>query len=256
MTNDPDLRSRFADVTYPAASTVNPEFGRLDVLAGWLAATGLSNGEGRETDRRLILFRQDQFQGNSVEESIELGIKIADQAIDSGIRLLFITSDRVENNHDLEILVGALTRSDAASVASRQSVSDQTWMENVVHIRDEIFALRDLIADPPALLAHTQSMDVAAMLGVICQSANRTTPLVIIGDAAHCAAMIAARISHPTREWLIPAVDLTSQVGRVAQLHLDRRPILELGMTFDRDYQSPIAMATPIIDAVIALLTI
>ncbi len=284
MTGDLDLFSRFADVAYPAAPESDSRFGKLDQLASWLAATGLSNRAGRAIDRQVVVFYKDQpeqsdvlyssvhlpelvgikvsrhalapIENDSVEKSIGLGIQIADRAIDSGTELLFVTSVRFGDDHDLEILIGALTRSDAASVASRQVVSDQKWIENVIHVRDEIFALRDQIADPIALLTHTHSIDVAEMLGVILQSAYRATPVVVIGDGAHCAALLASRISHLSREWLIPAVDLTSPAGAIAQAHLNRQPILELAMTFQHDYLTPVSMTAPIIDAVLELLAI
>lgn len=273
MTSDLDLYGRFANVAYPEPPTVNNQFGKLEGLASWLVATGLSNRDGRTLERELVLFSQDKSEHDllhhptdikisrhslstieSTEESIERGAQIADRAIDSGMELLFLATQRIRENHDLEILIGALTRSDAASVTSRQGVTDQEWMANAAYVRDEIFALRDLIADPPALLAHTRSIDVAAMVGVILQSANRATPLVIIGDGAHCAALLATRIAHLSREWLLPATDLTSQVGVMAQRHLNRQPILELAMNFDRDYQTPIAMTAPVMDAMLALL--
>ena len=276
MSNADDLRTRFAGLVSPIVAEPDARFGKLEVLANWLAATVLATQSEQAIDRRLILFRHDRAAGelllglpgikisqhllastthNSIEHAIESGIQIADHAIDSGTKLLFLGADRIDGNLDLEILVGALVRSDAASVTSNQGVSDQTWMTNVVRVRDEIFAVRDHIADPQALLTHTNSFDVAAMLGVICQAAKRATPVVLIGDAASCAALIASRVSHLTREWLIPAVGLTSPAGALAQHHLGRPPILELGITFDHDFQTPIAMTAPIIDAILSLLS-
>jgi hypothetical protein len=274
MTNKFDLSLEFAEIASLVSPAFNGRFGRLDGLASWLVATGAPMRHS--IDRELILFCEDRFDEGalpqptrikisrhlqsdsadpSVANSIKLGIEIADRAIDGGVTLLFLSSLSERVRDDLEILVGALTRTDAASVASRGKISDLEWMENVIHIRDETFLLRDHIGDPSALLAQTRSFDIAAMVGVILQSAKRATPVMLIGDAASCAALIATRISHRSRTWTIPAVDLISPVGALTQRHLDRPPILELGMAFDRDYQTPIAMTVPIIDAVLALLT-
>lgn len=289
MTSELELGNRFADLAALEPSPNFKQLGKLTSLADWLISTGLSVEDWRPAQRELIVFSPNQPKESPQEslpelagvkishhwpassdwpassgdtsvldaldvlDSIEIGIQIADRAIDSGTTLLFLTSDQDGIRHDLEILIGALTRTDAASVAARQDISDQVWMENVTGIRDGIFAVRDRVADPVALLAHTQSLDLASMLGVILQSAKRATPLVLIGDAAHCAALIAQRISHRSREWLIPAVDLTSPAGALAQRHLDRQPILELAIPFGLDYLTPVSMTAPIIDAILRL---
>jgi NaMN:DMB phosphoribosyltransferase len=275
MTSDFDLSSRFVDLAAPDPSPNLTEFGKLNALANWLITTGLRSRVSPSRTRELIVFSKSDAdhessralpgikiskhpfanQEASVAHSIELGIQIADRAIDSGVTLFFVASDQETRAHDVEILIGALTRADAASVAVRTNVGDQEWMDNVIHIRDEMFALRDLIADPSALLARTNSLDVAAMLGLILQSSNRATPVVLIGERAYCSALLAQRVSHRSRDWLIPALDLTSPAGALAQLRLDRPPILELAMPFAVDYLSQATLAAPIIDAMLELLS-
>jgi hypothetical protein len=275
MTSDFDLSSRFIDLAAPEPSPNLTEFGKLNALANWLITTGLSSRTSPHQAAELIVFSKSAAdhepsrtlpginiskhafanQEVSLEHSIELGIQIADRAIDSGVSLLFVTSADDGTAHDVEILIGALTRADAASVAVRTNVGDQEWMDNVIHIRDEMFALRDLIADPSALLTRTNSLDVAAMLGLILQSSNRATPLVLIGERAYCSALLAQRVSHRSRDWLIPALDLTSPAGTLAQQRLDRPPILELAMPFAVDYLSQASLTAPIIDAMLELLS-
>ncbi|OIQ73766.1 nicotinate-nucleotide--dimethylbenzimidazole phosphoribosyltransferase [mine drainage metagenome] len=255
--SDLDLYAKFSDLETLDLSTGDTAFGKLAPVASWLTATGLAKSENEELKRELILIDEQalaSIEDNSIEAAIELGIEKVDRAIDSGSELLIVTSTRTQTHYDLEILVGALTRTDAATVAARHGLDDQTWMEIVVEIRDQIFANRDHLADPIALLANTKSLDVASMLGAILQSANRKTPVVLIGDAAHCAALLATRISHPCREWVMPALDLTSPVGVLTQRHLNRTPILELGMTLENDSTTAIALTTPIIDVVRSLL--
>ena len=279
MTSDFDLSSRFVDLAAPEPSTNLTEYGKLNALANWLMSTGLRSRDSLKDSatmaRELIVFSKSSAyhtssralpgikiskhafanQEASVDRSIEIGIHIADRAIDSGVSLLFLTSDEEARANDVEILIGALTRADAASVAVRTDVGDQEWMNTVIHIRDEMFALRDLIADPTALLARTKSFDISAMLGLILQSANRATPLVLIGERAYCAALLAQRVSHRSRDWLIPALDLTSPAGSLAQQRLDRLPILELAMPFAVDYLSQATLTAPIIDAMLELLS-
>jgi NaMN:DMB phosphoribosyltransferase len=276
MTKESDLSGWFAGLAEPALPEFNGRFGRLDALASWLVATAVPPRKREPTDlpdRQLILIGDDypvahslslppgvyisryqQSNPPSVDHEIQVGIQLADQAIDSGIALLFLSSQKTETPQALEILVGALTRTDAASVAARQDTGDAEWMENVTYIRDEIFVLRDRIGDPSALLTHTKSFAIAALVGVILESAKRSTPVVLIGEAASCAALIASRISHPARAWTAPALDLTTPIGALTQRHLDRQPILELGMEFGHDYLTPVAMTMPIIDALLALL--
>lgn len=275
MTSNFDLSSRFVDLPAPDPSPNLTEFGKLNALANWLITTGLRSRVSPSRARELIVFSKSDAdressralpgikiskhpfanQEASVAHSIELGIQIADRAIDSGVSLLFVTSDDDGLAHDVEILIGALTRADAASVAVRTNVGDQEWMDNVIHIRDEMFALRDLIADPSALLARTNSLDVAAMLGLILESSHRATPLVLIGERAYCSALIAQRVAYRSRDWLIPALDLTSPAGALAQQRLDRPPILELAMPFAIDYLSQACLTAPIIDAMLELLS-
>jgi NaMN:DMB phosphoribosyltransferase len=276
MTKEPDLSGWFSGLAEPVLPKFNGRFGRLDALASWLVATAVAHRKREPTDlpeHQLILIGDDysvahslslpagvcisryqQSNPPSVDNEIQVGIQLADRAIDSGLAILFLSSQKMETPHALEILVGSLTRADAASVASRQNTGDVEWMENVTHIRDEIFSLRDRVGDPCALLTHTKSFAIAAMVGVILESAKRATPVVLIGEAASCAALIASRIAHPARAWTVPALDLTSSIGALTQRHLDRQPILELGMEFGHDFLTPVAMTMPIIDALLALL--
>ncbi|HUW78501.1 MAG TPA: nicotinate-nucleotide--dimethylbenzimidazole phosphoribosyltransferase [Candidatus Nanopelagicaceae bacterium] len=274
MTKDFELNDRFSNLPALDFTEFNGRFGRLDALASWIVATKVPRRDRDAWNWQLIHLGEDRHAGptslfptgivrsqsqqsnaSSVDNEIAVGMEIADRAIDSGVGLLLLSSPETTTPLELEILVGALTRTDAASVAPRIGVGDSEWIANVTLIRDGMFLLRDRLSKPEELLAHTKSFAIAASVGVILQAAKRATPVLLIGEGASCAALIATRISHRTREWTMPAVDLVSQVGVITQRHLDRPPIIELGITFENDYMTPLAMTAPIIDAVLALLT-
>jgi len=272
-----DLATRFADIRIPNEVSSLKRFGRLAPLADWLTSTSPNQIPEPITERELIVFSRNEkwasdassvaTGGSSInrrlvrvadspetEPAIELGISAADQAIDSGIQLLFIAADRAETLNDIPITVGALTGRDAASVTPRRNARDELWMQNAAQIRDGIYAAREHLTDPVTLLSQTGASELAALLGCILQAANRATPVVLIDDAALTAALVARRIAYRSRDWVLPAVDLVSPAGQLAQRYLDRPPILELAVDFNADYLTPMIMTIPIIDAVLALL--
>lgn len=277
MPTELDLAARFSDIQIPNEISGLEWFGRLAPLANWLASTAPGRIPTPITRRELVVFSRNKETVSSVssiaigessinrrlvqavdshklEQSVELGISVADQAIDSGIQLLFITADNAETFNDIPVIVGTLTGRDAASVTPRRAMNDDLWMANAARIRDGIHAARAHLADPMTLLSHTRSTDLAALAGCILQAANRATPAVLIGEAALAAALVARRIAYRSLDWVLPAVDSISPAGQLAERYLDRPPILELEIDFNADYLTPMIMTIPIIDAVLTLL--
>ncbi len=277
MPTELDLAARFSDIRIPNEVSGLEWFGRLAPLANWLASTTPGRTPAPITRRELVVFSRTEetvsstssitigessinrrlvraVDSHKFEPSVELGISLADQAIDSGIQLLFIAADNAETFNDIPVIVGALTGRDAASVTPRRQMTDDLWMANAARIRDGIHAARDHLADLATLLSQTRSNDLAALAGCILQAANRATPVVLIGEAALTAALVARRIAYRSRDWVLPAVDSISPAGHLAERYLDRPPILELEIDFHADYLTPMIMTIPIIDTVLTLL--
>jgi nicotinate-nucleotide--dimethylbenzimidazole phosphoribosyltransferase len=198
---------------------------------------------------------EDAITRAEAEQAFLAGAAIADGEVDSGADLLLVSMVGVAATTPAAVLVGTLTRSDAAAITGRGSgIDDAAWMRKCAIVRDALRRARPLLADQIALLAAAGGADFAAVTGFLLQAAVRRTPVIVDGLPATAAALVGQRLGYRSVEWWLAATAGTDPGLRKA---LDR-----MGLTAAGDVRAQLGpgagalLALPLVRAAADLLAL
>lgn len=175
----PELKSRIRSIGSDALANATALHG--DAVRGWWACTAANGQVHVERDPLL--------------SGIDAGIARADALADEGIGAV-VLSTATPVHEDLRAIVGLLCGCDATGVTPK-SVGDFEWMQACARIRDAQSTFRERITDAPAIIDPASAGLVGLLLGL----AARATPCILVGTAAHAAAVIAQRQSMAASGW-------------------------------------------------------
>lgn len=196
---------------------------------------------------------EDALTRDEALAAIAAGRAIADEEVDSGADLLIAGEMGIGNTTVATTLVAALTGSEPVAVVGRGTgIDDEGWRRKTAAIRDALFRVRDVRADPVALLAVCGGADLAAMAGFLAQAAVRRTPVLLDGVVVTAAAVVANELARGARDWWQAGHLSTEPAHRIALQRLQLIPILDLGMRLGEG--SGAAVALPVLRAAVATL--
>ena len=175
--------------------------------------------------------REDALSRQEAQDAFWLGVRIADEEVDSGADLLIPGDMGIGNTTPAAALVGLLTGLDAASVVGRGTgIDDVTWMRKTAAVRDAMRRGRDLKGDPIGMLATVGGADIAAMTGFLLGAAARRTPVLLDGVVSCAAAVVAHRLAFRAREWWLAGHLSTEPSARAALDRLRLEPLVDFGL--------------------------
>lgn len=164
------------------------------------------------------------------------------QALDAGRRLVadeagrgldvVLTGDMgIANTTASACLTCHFTGLDPAQVAGRGTGVDDAGLERkVAAVRRALEVNRAAAADPVGALAALGGLEIAGLAGVILEGASRRLPVVVDGFIATAAALSAAAVAPPCREYLV-AAHRSQELGHTAALAaLGLHPLLDLDL--------------------------
>ncbi|GAB3692379.1 nicotinate-nucleotide--dimethylbenzimidazole phosphoribosyltransferase [Corynebacterium nasicanis] len=174
---------------------------------------------------------EDAMDAEQFARAVEIGRRVADQEIDSGVDLLIPGDLGVGGTTVAAAVLGAFTGTEpVAVVGPGAGTTDELWKIKVEAIRDAMFRVRGLSDDPEEVLRRIGSPDLVALVGFIAQAAARRTPLLIDGAPVAVAAYLAERFSPGVRAWC-QAGQLTPEPAHLIALQaLELTPLLALDM--------------------------
>jgi nicotinate-nucleotide--dimethylbenzimidazole phosphoribosyltransferase len=200
--------------------------GRLDELAGWLAAAQGGWPPRDPANARLVTVTDaDQpadgalpaivaaaraqdvavvplaVAGEDPEQTLAAGIAAADAAADEGADLIIAvgSGDPVP-----AITASAALANLEPTEAVVSGVDDEVWRYEVVAVRDLLRRARPHSDTPYALLTVLRSPVLSALAGLVLQAAIRRTPVVLDGlDACVAAASLYQLAPFATEWWLV-----------------------------------------------------
>lgn len=171
----PELKSRIRSIDTIATSTHG------DAVRAWWACTWTDGEPAVEHDPQLL--------------GIDAGIARANALADEGVGAV-VLSTTTPVHDDVRAIVGLLCAGDATDV-SPLIANDFEWMQTCARIRDAQSNFRPRIADALELV----DPDFAGLVGLLLGLAARATPGVLIGTAAHAAAILGQRQSIAAAGW-------------------------------------------------------
>ncbi len=189
-------------------------------------------GEERVSRSSGAIDVEDAMDAEQLERALQIGRNVADQEIDAGADLLVPGDLGVGNTTVAAALMGMYTRTEPVAVVGPGSgADDEMWKRKVAVIRDAMFRVRHLRAEPLEVLRKIGSPDIAALVGFIGQAVSRRTPVLLDGAPVTVAGYIAQRLADGADRWFI-AGQLTPEPSHLLALQkLDLTPLLALEMT-------------------------
>ncbi len=180
--------------------------------------------------------REDALGVDELEAAVRAGRELADDEAAAGTDLLLVGHLGVGGTTAAAVIVAALTGVEPVAVVGRGSrldgaaIDDATWMRKAAAVRDALRRAKAADRDPAALLRIAGGADLAALAGLLAQSAARDIPVVLDGLVTLAAALVADRLAQGARAWWLAGQAEPEPAHRLALEQLGLSPLLDLGV--------------------------
>lgn len=175
----PEIKSRIAPIAAEDLSNAVAECG--DAVRGWWACAA---GRGRTHIERA-----------PHHVGFDAGVARAHALVDEGVGCVVLSAGSAVPD-DARAIVGLLCGADATRITPPQA-NDHDWMLACRRLRDAQALLRDRVSDAMDVIDDGTTGLIGLLLGL----SARRTPTLLIGSAAHAAALIAQRQSLAASGW-------------------------------------------------------
>lgn len=193
---------------------------------------------------------EDALTEEEALRAFALGRLAVDQEVDGGADVLLAGDVAGDDAAAVAALATMLTGTEPAKVV-RRGTDPGAWMRTVEVARDARHRAKALAAQPVSLLAAVGGADLAALAGMLVQAAERRTPVLLDGPAAHVAALAARIYSRGARPWWASASSSGDPAERAAIDTLGLDPVLRLDLGFDACGNA--LLAYPLVQAALAM---
>jgi nicotinate-nucleotide--dimethylbenzimidazole phosphoribosyltransferase len=175
--------------------------------------------------------------------ALEIGILLASELQQAGIRLLAVGEMGIANTTSASAITAAMLGLHPAEVTGRGTgVDDSRLRKKVAVIENALAANRPDVADPLNVLAKVGGFEIAGLAGLMLGAAAQMVPVVLDGFITGAAALIAAGLCPIVREYLI-ASHRSAEPGHAFILrHLGLRPLFDLEMRLGEGTGAVLAM--------------
>lgn len=175
--------------------------------------------------------REDAMDEEELDRAIRAGIKLADDAIDSGAQLLVPGDLGIGNTTPAAVLIGHVAGREPVEVVGRGTgIDDEGWKRKCAAVRDAMFRVRRLRNQPLEILRRASSPDLAAMAAFIARAASRRTPVLLDGLVVTSAAVMADELAPGAARWMVAGHRGAEPAHAIALRHLGLEPLLDYGM--------------------------
>ncbi|MDG4783386.1 nicotinate-nucleotide--dimethylbenzimidazole phosphoribosyltransferase [Micromonospora sp. WMMD961] len=163
--------------------------------------------------------------------AVQTGIRIADELIDAGARILLTGDMGIGNTTPAAALIAAFTGVDALDATGRGTgVDDPTYAHKVAVVRAALARHAPDPTDPLGVLAAVGGLEHAALAGLILGAAARRTPVLLDGVIAVSAALAAAAFAPDAVGAMVAGHRSAEPGATVALRHLGLDPLVDLGL--------------------------
>lgn len=133
--------------------------------------------------------------------ALEWGVALADEVADAGADLILLS---LPDRPGADALAGSLMDLDPVDVLGwpgAAGLDDAAWSAAISDLRDALRRLHGLRGDPDRQLDALGSPVMAAGAGVLVESAQRRTPLILDGYGAAICALTTRVAARAARDW-------------------------------------------------------
>lgn len=171
-----------------------------------------------------------------ITAALSWGLARADELADTGTDLILLAIQDTPQVAAASLLLAAdlLALDPVESIGwptdGPDGLDDEAWMDAVVDLRDGLFRTRGLRGDLTALLAAAGSLELAAATALLVQACIRRTPVLLDGDNALAAALLARRAVYGGNLWWQCAHAGDTELSARVLASLQLQPVLDLGL--------------------------
>lgn len=184
---------------------------------------------------------------------VEIGIELAHELADAGIDLLGLGEMGIGNTTASAAIVAAALQTKASSVTGRGTAIDDERLSHKIDVITQAIERHRPDPDDGWSLLHTLGgYEIALLAGCCLGAAARCIPIVLDGYITTAAALIAARLCPPVRDYLIAGHRSVEPGHRLVLEHLSLEPLLDLQLRLGEG--SGAALAIPIVVAAARIL--
>lgn len=151
-------------------------------------------------------------------------------AINSSVTLMSFPTEISDNDAALRSVIGLYSGSEISDLLPRDR-SDHEWITDAQQLRDDLFRLRDLRADPAAVVHILDIPELTQRVEALLTCASRHTPCILESLPDYAAALIADRLTHRGKGWWLACSTSQDEAVTAAMHRLALEPTLDLQLT-------------------------
>lgn len=179
--------------------------------------------------------------------AIDVGIAVAQEAVDGGAALLVGGDMGIGNTTPSAAVISALTGRPASSVTGRGTGIDDAALSRKAAVVGAAVRRLGPGPDPLTTVAEVGGLEIAALAGLAIGGAALGVPVVLDGVVAGAAALVATGLVPEVLGYLV-AGHRSVEPGATAVLeHLGLRPLLDLGLRLGEGTGA--VLAVPVVQA-------
>jgi nicotinate-nucleotide--dimethylbenzimidazole phosphoribosyltransferase len=180
--------------------------------------------------------------------AIEVGLDIVQAEVAQGLDLVATGEMGIGNTTAASAITAALTEMAVPLVSGRGTgIGDEQLAHKIQVIERALARNRPDPGDPLDVLAKVGGLEIAGLVGVVLGAASRRVPVVVDGFISGAAALVAARLHPPVREYLIAGHVSAERGHRLILEQLELSPVLDLELRLGEGTGAALAMG--VIDA-------
>lgn len=184
--------------------------------------------------------------------SIEIGIEIAEKAIEDGAKILGIGEMGISNTTASTAILSVLGNLPPTEIVGIGAGLPKNRLPHKAQVIQKSIDLNQPDPlDPVDVLAKVGGFELGGMTGVIIGAARNRVPVVIDGFISYASTLIALRLSPQIKDYLIPSHQSAEQGSQKALSLLDLNPMFDLGLRLGEG--SGAAIAFNFIDAALSM---
>lgn len=170
---------------------------------------------------------------DEVENALQYGWRLAEEAAGSGIDLLVIGSTGAGAQTAAAAVVAANTGAEPVKLLGRVitpggQIDDNAWMVRCAAVRDALHRIRSSSRGTHELLAELGGGVITVATGILLGAAARRTPVLLDGPVGTAAGLVARELAGQTRHWCLLPDHGQHPTTRHAADVLGLTPILDL----------------------------
>lgn len=191
---------------------------------------------------------------NEAIRSIEVGIEMANHAVQTGTNLLGVGEMGIGNTTASTAILAVLGDCDPTDITGwGAGIGEGGVAHKISVIQKAIDVNQPTRTDAIDVLSKVGGLEIGGMAGVMLGAAANRVPIVIDGYISSVAALIAATIEPKAKAYFIPSHKTTEPGGRLTSELLGLEPMLDMNMCLGEG--SGAALAFPILDAAVSMIT-